>query len=103
MNLSVRRLLAGAALAAVLVPGIPSRAEAAPARDRAPSLRSVSSWSPLAAAGEAWNAFWGWVAQAAEGESPPGDGSASSGGTPVPPDPKDKSDKGSGIDPDGNP
>lgn len=104
MRVSFRRVLAGSALAAVLVSGLPSRGEAGPARDRAPSLRSVpSSWPRLAAVGEAWNELWRWVVQASGGASagghPPGDGNGSSGSTPVPP----KGDQGSGIDPDGKP
>ncbi|HSN89088.1 MAG TPA: hypothetical protein VL025_20150 [Thermoanaerobaculia bacterium] len=100
MKRSFRRVLAGSALAAVLVSGFPSRGEADPARDRAPSLRSVpSSWSRLAAVGEAWNELWGWVVQASGGGRHPGDGNGSSGNTPVPP----KGDQGSGIDPDGKP
>ncbi len=102
MSLRVRRVLAGLALGAVLVSGLPSLVDAAPANGRAPALRSVpSSWSPLSAAGEAWRAVWGWVVQVAGGEVPPGEESNSSGGSPVPPLPK--GDQGSGIDPDGQP
>lgn len=101
MKPSFRRLLTGLALGAVLVSGLPSLVEAAPVQDRAASLRSApAAWSPLSAVGEAWSAIWGWVVQAAGGERRPGDGSASSGGTPVPPP---EGDKGSGIDPDGKP
>lgn len=104
MNLRSRSFLAGLALGAVLVSGAPSLVEAAPAKDRAPSLRSAPSvWSPLSVVGEVWGTVWGWVAEATGTGIPPGEEDGSSGGPPVPPDPDGKGDKGSGIDPDGTP
>lgn len=97
MSLNPRRVLTVFALGAVLVSAVPSRGEAAPAKDRSPAARSVWSWAPVAALEEIWESLWGTAAQASNAPQPGNNGQGSTGSTPVPPDP----DKGPGIDPDG--